>query len=173
MFSESFYKWMRGAFERGCLAGWMLLMVINTVFLGLAILLLVFGPIFLLMHFVLIDERSAPLLVLGVFATFNLPIVVKFREYGVEHLNFEFHEDALNALMNPPESWNNLILTLLDETALRSHKLDILVRLIDEAPGPLERQDRRAEAKAWLKNNRHKLTDEDKEFVNKYLGYLR
>ncbi|MCE0498012.1 MAG: hypothetical protein LV481_08725 [Methylacidiphilales bacterium] len=148
-------------------------MVANTAVLGLAIQLLVFGPVFLLMNLVLINEHSAPLLVLGVFASFNLPIVMKFREYGVEHLHFEAHEGALDALMNPPEPWNNLILTLLDETALRSHKLDILVRLIDEAPGPLERQDRRAEARAWLKENRDKLTDEDKEFVNKYLGYLR
>ena len=125
------------------------------------------------MHLMLINEHSAPLLVLGVFASFNLPLVVKFREYGVEHLNFELHENALNALMNPPESWNNLILTLLDEKALRSHELDTIVRLIDEAPGPLERQDLRIEAKTWLKENRHKLTDEDREFVSKYLSYLR
>jgi hypothetical protein len=51
--------------------------------------------------------------------------------------------------------------------------LVILVRLIDEAPGPVERQDRRAEAKAWLRNNRDRLTTEDKEFVNEYLGYIR
>jgi len=153
---------------------WMLLMLVNTVIVGLAAELLIFGVIFSFMHLAfIIDEHSAPLLVLGVFGVLYLPIVAKFREYGVENLNFEVHENALNTLMNPPESWSNLILTFLDETALRSSKLEILVRLIDEAPGPVERQDRRAEARVWLKENRHKLTDEDKEFVNKYLGYLR
>jgi hypothetical protein len=48
----------------------------------------------------------------------------------------------------------------------------MLVRLIDEAPGTVERQDRRAEAKAWLKNNGHKLSEEDREFVKQNLGYL-
>ncbi len=48
-----------------------------------------------------------------------------------------------------------------------------LVQLIDEAPGPVERQDRRAEAKAWLKINREKLSEEDCEYVNQYLGYLK
>ncbi|HUB66309.1 MAG TPA: hypothetical protein VL981_02345 [Candidatus Methylacidiphilales bacterium] len=174
MLSRSFYKSLRAVFERGCLAMWMLLMLVNTVIVGLAAELLIFGVILSCLHLAfIINEQSTPLLVLGVFGVLYLPIVAKFYEYGVENLNFEAHEGALNTLMNPPESWSNVILTFLDETAHRSRELDILVRLIDEAPGPVERQDRRAEAKAWLRENRHKLTDEDKEFVNKYLGYLR
>lgn len=167
------YKSLRAIFERGCLAVWMLLMVANTVIVGLSVELLVFGVIFSLSHIVLLDQHTAPLLVAGVFATFNLPIVVKFRQYGVENLNFDLHENALNKLMTPSESWSEVILTLLDETALRSHQLVLHVRLIDEAPGPLERQDRRAEARAWLKENHHKLTHEDKEFIDEHLGYLR
>jgi hypothetical protein len=172
VFPETFRKWLRAVFERGCLAGWMLLMAANTVIFGLAVELLVFGTVFSFSRVMLINGHTAPFLVLGVLATFNFPLVFKLRQYGVENLNFEIHENALNRFIDPPESWSTVILTLLDETALRSHELVILVRLIDEAPGPVERQDRRAEAKAWLKGNRDKLTDEDKEFVNEYLGYL-
>ena len=32
--------------------------------------------------------------------------------------------------------------------------------------------DRRGEAKAWLKENRDKLSEEDKEFAREKLGYL-
>ena len=173
MSSRRSYKSLRAIFERGCLAVWILLMVANTVIVGLSVELLVFGVIFSLSHIILLDQHTAPFLALGVFATLNLPIVAKFREYGVENLHFDLHEGSLNKFMTPPESWSDLILTLLDETALTSHRLVLLVRLIDEAPGPLERQERRTEARAWLNENRDKLTDEDKQFVNDYLGYLR
>jgi hypothetical protein len=63
-------------------------------------------------------------------------------------------------------------MALLDESAGNSGKLELLVRLIDEAPGPVERQERRAEAKAWLKENRQKLTEEDRELARARLGYL-
>jgi len=151
----------------------MLLMTATTVVFGLSAELLIFGTILSFDNIVLIDARSAPFLVLGIFAALNFPLVVKLREYGVQHLNFEIHEHALNQLVTPPETWSNVIMALLDETALRSDELVLLVRLIDEAPGPVERQDRRAEAKTWLKENRDKLTDEDKTFVHDYLGYLR
>jgi hypothetical protein len=151
----------------------MLLMTINTVILGLSAGLLVFGMILSFGNIILIDQHSAPFLVLGLFATLNFPVVVRLREYGVENLNFELHEHALNQLADPPETWSNTILALLDESASKTEELILLVRLIDEAPGPVERQDRRAEAKAWLKENREKLTDEDRAFVNDYLGYLR
>jgi hypothetical protein len=173
VYPRPFRQWLRAFFERGCLAAWMLLMMVNTVILGLSAELLLFGTIFSFGHIVLIDERSAPMLLLGVFAALNFPVVVKLREYGVENLNFEIHEHALNSFMDPPETWSNAILALLDETALRSSKLELLVRLIDEAPGPVERQDRRTEAKAWLKENRDQLTDEDNAFARDYLGYLR
>ena len=159
--------------ERGCLAGWMVLMVADTVILGLAMELFVFGTIFSFADILLINERTAPFLVVGIFAMLIFPIVVRLREYGVENLNFLVHEAALNRIMTPPESWSNLILTLLDETAARANNLELLVRLIDEAPGAVERQDRRAEAKAWLKVHWQELTDEEKEFVNDRLPYLR
>jgi len=172
VYPRDFRKWLRAFFERMSLVIWMLLMMANTVVIGLSAELLVFGVVFSFDHVILINARTAPLLLFGVFATLNFPVVVKLRKYGVEYLNFEIHEGALNRFVEPPEAWSNVILALLDETALRSNDLIILVRLIDEAPGPVERQDRRAEAKAWLKHNRNKLTDEDKEFVNQYLGYL-
>jgi hypothetical protein len=162
----------RAFFERGCLASWMVLLVIDTVIIGLAIELFVFGTICSFNNILLINEHTAPLLLFGVFATIAFPLVMKFWEYGVENLNFEIHEAAMNRWVEPPESWSTVILALLDETALRSHQLALLVRLIDEAPGPVERQDRRAEAKAWLKENRGQLSDEDKEFVKERLGYL-
>ena len=165
-------KWLRAFFERMCLLVWMLLLMGHTIVLGLSAELLVFGMVFSLDHVILISAQTAPLLIFGVFATLTFPIVGKLRRYGVENLNFEIHECALNRFMDPPESWSNVILTLLDETALRSNELVVLVRLIDEARGPIERQDRRAEAKAWLKNNRDTLTNEDKKFVKEYLGYL-
>jgi hypothetical protein len=150
----------------------MVLMVVNTVIFGLAAELFILGTILSFNNIIVINEHTAPLLVCGVFAILNFPVVVKLREYGVENLNFVLHESAMNSLMTPHESWSNVILAFLDETGLRSHELTMLVRLIDEAPGPLERQARRAEAKAWLKENRDKLTDEDRQFVNDYLGYL-
>lgn len=160
-------------FERGCLMLWMLLMTTNTIILGLAIELLVFGVILSLNHIILINQSNAPLLLMGVFAVPALLIIARLRQYGIENLNFEIHEAALNKMMEPPESWSNLILALLDETSLRSQELVTLVRLIDEAPGAVERRDRRAETRAWLELNRHKLTEEDQAFINEHLGYMR
>lgn len=150
----------------------MLLMVANTVVLGLSAELFFFGVALSFWHFMLINEHTAPLLVFGIIAMVNFPVVVRLREFGVANLNFELHENALNSLMTPPETWSNVILTLLDQTAARSQELIMLVRLIEEAPGPVERQDRRAEAKAWLMENRAHLTDEDRDFVRENLGYL-
>ena len=173
MYFKSFGKWIRPFIERFCLASWMVLMVANTVVLGLSAELLVFGVALSFYNIFLIDQHNAPFLGVGVFAALNFPLVVRLRRYGMENLNFELHESALNQLMTPPESWSNCILALLDNTAARSNDLVMIVRLIDEAPGARERQDRRADAKAWLSQNREKLTDEDKEFVKQYLPYLR
>jgi hypothetical protein len=151
----------------------MVLMVADTVILGLAAELLVVGTLFSFGDILLINERTAPFLVVGVFAIFIFPLMVRLRVYGVENLNFLLHESAMNQIMTPPESWSTSIMTLLDETAVRSNHLELLVRLIDEAPGAVERQDRRNEAKAWLKENWNKLADEEREFVNERLGYLR
>jgi hypothetical protein len=151
----------------------MILLVADTVILGLATELLVFGTIFSFADILLINEKTAPFLVVGVFAVFFFPMVMRLREYGVENLNFLVHESAMNKLMTPPEAWSNVILTLIDEAAVQSNNLEMLVRLIDEAPGAVERQDRRAEAKAWLKENWAKMTDEEREFANERLGYLK
>ncbi len=165
------FTW-RAFLERGCLAAWMVLMTLNTIVLGLAVELFVFGTILSFSEILLINSQTAPLLVLGVFALLNFALVARLREYGVANLNFELHENALNKLMTPPESWSNTIMALLDEAAAESGKLELLVRLIDEAPGPVERQERRNEAKAWLKDNRDKLTEEDLELARERLGYL-
>lgn len=165
------FTW-RTFFERGCLAAWMILMTVNTIVLGLAVELLVFGTILSFSEILLINAKTAPMLVCGVFALLNFPLVARLRIYGVENLNFELHETALNRMMTPPESWSNTIMALLDEAAGQSDKLEMLVRLIDEAPGPVERQERRAEAKAWLKDNREKLSEEDRELARERLGYL-
>ena len=173
MYFKPLQKHLRTFFERLCLAVWMVVMMANTIIVGLSVELLVFGLAFSLYHIFLIDEHTAPLLGYGVFATFNLPLILRLRQYGLENLNFELHESRLNQLMTPPESWSNAILTLLDETGARSTELALIVQLIEEAPGPRERQDRRAEAREWLKENREKLTDEDREFAKQHLGYLR
>ena len=165
------FTW-RAFLERGCLAGWMVLMAVNTIVLGLAVELLVFGTILSYGEVLLINSRTAPLLVCGVFAVLIFPLVARLRIYGVENLNFELHEHALNQMMTPPESWSNTIMALLDETVVNSNKLELLVRLIEEAPGPVERQERRAEAKAWLKEHREKLSEEDRELARERLGYL-
>ncbi len=150
----------------------MLLMTANTVVLCWALELLVFGLIFSFYQIILIDQHTAPMLIYGIFALFNTAFVARLRKYGVANLNFELHERSLNAFFETPESWSNSILTLLDESAALSNELEMLVRHIDEAPGPVERQDRRAEAKAWLKVNRAKLSPEDREYVRQHLGYL-
>ena len=165
------FTW-RTFFERGCLAAWMILMTVNTIVLGLAVELLVFGTILSFSEILLINAKTAPMLVCGVFALLNFPLVARLRIYGVENLNFELHETALNRMMTPPESWSNTIMALLDEAAGQSDKHEMLIRLIDEAPGPVERQERRSEAKAWLKDNREKLTEEDRELARERLGYL-
>ncbi len=148
-------------------------MVANTAVLGLAFELLFFGMFLSFYHIILIDEHTAPFLVVGIFAVLNFPVVVRLRQFGMDNLHFELHERALNGMFDTPETWSNNIVGLLDETGARSNELVMLVQLIDEAPGPVERQDRRAEAKAWLKSNREKLTQEDREYVNQYLGYLK
>jgi hypothetical protein len=173
MYPRPFRKWLWAFFERTCLASWMVLMIANTAILGLAAELLFFGLLFSCYNIILIDQHTAPFLVVGIFATLNLALVVRLRQFGMENLNFALHERALNELFDVPETWSNGIVGLLDETGSRSNELITLVQLIDEAPGPVERQDRRLEAKAWLKVNHDKLTDEDKEYVNLYLGYLR
>jgi len=148
-------------------------MVANTAILGLAFELLFFGMLLSFYHIMLIDEHTAPFLVVGIFAMLNFPLVMRLRQYGMENLHFELHERALNGMFDTPEAWSNSIVGLLDETGARSNELIMLVQLIDEAPGPVERQDRRAEAKVWLKSNREKLSEEDREYVNQYLGYLK
>ena len=150
----------------------MVLMTANTVVLGWAIELFVVGTVFSFYQIMLINAHTAPLLVYGIFALFNTAVVAKLHAYGVANLNFELHERSINALVEPPASWSDNILAFLDESAALSNELEMLVRLIDEAPGPVERQDRRAEAKAWLKLNRNKLSPEDREFVRERLGYL-
>jgi hypothetical protein len=150
----------------------MVVLCVNTVILGLALELFVFGTIFSFGNILLINEHTAPLLIWGVFGTFTFPLVVKFWDFGVENLNFEIHENSINRIMEPPQSWSNAIMALLDESAIRSSELEMLARLIEEAPGAVERQERRAEAKAWLLENRDKLTEEDLEFVKENLGYL-
>ena len=173
MYLQSLTKSFRPFFERGCLAGWMLLMTVNTIIFGLAIELFTFGTVLSIQQIMLINEHTLPLLFAGVIAAVFFPLISKMWDYGVENLNFEVHESALNKIMEPPESWSNLMLALLDEAAFRSQELTTLVQLIEEAPGPVERQDRRAEVKAWLKSNRNQLSDEDKEFVREHLGYLK
>jgi hypothetical protein len=151
----------------------MVLLVANVSVLGLSFELLFFGMVLSFYNIILIDQHSAPLLVMGVFALLTFPLVVRLRQYGMENLHFELHERALNGMFDAPETWGNAIVGLLDETGARTGELIMLVQLIDEAPGPVERQDRRAEAKVWLKANREKLTEEDREYVNQYLGYLK
>ncbi len=149
-----------------------MLLAVNTIVFGLAVELLFVGSFAALYQVILIDEHNAPLLVCGVFAIFNFAVVSKLRAFGVANLNFEIHENALNKLLTPPESWSNVVMAFLDESIERSNELEILVQLIEEAPGAVERQDRRTEAKNWLRNNWDKLTDEDREFVRENLGYL-
>jgi hypothetical protein len=151
----------------------MVLMVANTAVLGLSAELLVFGLLLSGFGIILIDQHTAPFLVAGVFAVLNLALVMRLRQFGMENLHFAVHEQALNEMVEFPETWSNGIVGLLDETGARSNELVTLVQLIDEAPGPVERQDRRVEAKVWLKANREKLSDEDREYVNQYLGYLK
>lgn len=172
MISLPIRKWLRALFERSCLLAWVILMTVNTVVLGWAIELLVVGSLLSFYQVVLINEHTAPLLVGGIFAIFNVAVISRLWECGRQNLNFEIHERAFNAVVELPPSWSNSLLVLLDESTKYSHELEMLVQLIEEAPGPVERQDRRAEAKAWLKENRDKLSAEDNELVREKLGYL-
>ena len=165
-------KWLRTLFERSCLLFWVILMTANTVVLGWAIELFVLGIFLSFYQIILINEHTAPLLVGGIVAIFNLAFISWLWECGAQNLNFKVHERAFNAIVEIPPTWSNSILVLLDESAKYSNELEILVRLIEEAPGPVERQDRRIEAKAWLKENREKLSEEDRELVKEKLGYL-
>ena len=149
----------------------MCLMVANTVMVGLSVELLVFGLILSFGQVNLLDARTLPFLTVGFIAALNFPLVIKLHTLGVNHLNFELHENILN---NASESWATLISTLLnDETALRSNHLEKLVRDIADAATAADRQERRAEAKAWLMKNHAQLTEEDQEIVSEHLGYLK
>jgi len=172
MYSQSLTKMLRPMFERGCLLGWMFLLMVNTVVIGLAVELITVGAALSSYHVYLINEQTIPLLLFGVLAGVNFFLIARMWTYGVDHLNFEIHENAFNRMVEVPESWSNLFEALLDETTIRSQELETMIRLIEEAPGPVERQDRRAEAKAWLQKNRAQLSPEDQELVRRHLAYL-
>jgi hypothetical protein len=167
---QTSYKVARGLGERTCLVAWMFLMVANTVLVGLSVELLVFGLILSFDQVNLIDNRTIPFLGLGFLAALNFPIVIKLHSLGVAHLNFEIHENLLN---NASESWQNMILTLLDEKAPKSHQIDGMIRAISNAASAAERQERRMEAKAWLMEHYQGLSDDDKEAVDENMGYLK
>jgi hypothetical protein len=147
-------------------------MAANTIVLGWAIELFVMGILLSFWQVTLINEHNVPLLIGGIFAIFNVALFSRLWQCGAQNLNFELHERAFNAMVDFPPAWSNSLLVLLDESTKYSNELEMLIQLIEEAPGPVERQDRRAEAKAWLKENRAKLSDEDKELVREKLGYL-
>ncbi len=167
---QSSTNFARALGERICLVAWMILMVANTVMVGLSVELVLFGVILSGYNVNLIDSRTLPFLAIGFAAALNFPLVAKLHVLGVNHLNFEVHESMLN---NASEGWDTLILTFLDETAVRSNQLEKLIRSISEAPSAAERQERRAEAKAWLIENRKSLTEDDREMVAEHLGYLK
>jgi hypothetical protein len=156
--------------ERTCLVAWMVLMIANTVMIGLSAELLIFGALMSFYNVTLIDSGTLPFLTIGFIAALNFPLVAKLHGLGVTHLNFEIHENMMGKVS---ESWESLILTLLDETALQSRRLDQFVQAISNAESAAERQERRAEAKAWLIENHDRLSDEDKEVVQEHLGYLK
>lgn len=145
-------------------------MVANTVMVGLSVELVIFGVLLSLYHVTLIDAGTLPFLAIGLVAVLNFPLVVKLHGLGVTHLHFEIHENMLN---KASESWESMILVLLDSSALQSHHLEKLVQAINNAESAAERQERRVEAKAWLIENQDKLTDEDKEVVLEHLSYLK
>lgn len=161
---------LRSLGERLCLVAWVCLMMANTIMIGLSVELIVFGVILSLDQINLIDDRTLPFLIIGFIAVLNFPFVMKLHGLGMVYLNFGIHENVLN---NATESWGNLITTLIDETSLRSRQLEKLVRAINDAESAAERQERRREAKAWLIENKEKLTDADKEIVLEHLGYLK
>jgi hypothetical protein len=167
---QSSTNFARALGERICLVAWMILMVANTVMVGLSVELVVFGIILSVYHVNLIDAGTLPFLAIGFAAALNFPLVAKLHGLGVTHLNFEVHESMLNTTS---ESWDTLILTFLDETSVRSNQLEKLIRAISEASSAAERQERRAEAKAWLIENGASLTEEDRETVLEHLSYLK
>jgi len=156
--------------ERTCLVAWMILMMANTIMIGLSLELVIFGAFMSLYHVTLIGSGTAPFLTIGFLALLNFPLVAKLHDLGVNHLHFEIHENMLGKVS---ESWETLILTLLDENALQSRQLEKLVQAINNAPSAMERQARRAEAKAWLVENQDRLSEEDKEMVLEHLSYLK
>ena len=156
--------------ERTCLVVWMILMMANTVMIGLSLELVLFGALMSFYHVALIGNGTMPFLTIGFLALLNFPLVAKLHDLGVTHLHFEIHENMMGKVS---ESWEALILTLLDESALQSRQLEKLVDAINNAPSAMERQERRAEAKAWLIENQDRLSEEDKEIVLAHLSYLK
>ena len=156
--------------ERTCLVAWMILMMANTVMIGLSLELILFGALMSFYHVTLIGSGTLPFLTIGFIALLNFPLVAKLHDLGVNHLHFEIHENMMGKVS---ESWETLILTLLDETALQSRQLEKLVQAINNAPSAVVRQERRAEAKAWLIQNQGRLSEEDKEVVLEHLSYLK
>jgi hypothetical protein len=148
----------------------MVLMIANTVMAGLSLELLLFGALLSFYNVNLIDNGTMPFLAIGFLAILNFPLVAKLHGLGVTHLHFEIHENMMGKMSETLES---LILTLLDETALQSRRLDQFVQAIANAESAAERQERRAEAKAWLIENQERLSEEDLEVVHEQLGYLK
>jgi hypothetical protein len=163
-------NFVRSLGERFCLAAWMILMIANTVMIGLSVELLVFGSILSAYNVTLIDRGTLPFLMIGFAAGLNFPVVVKLHTLGVTHLNFQTHENMLN---NASESWQSLILALLDEKIGTSDQLEKFIRAINDAPSAAERQARRMEVKTWLIENSARLTAEDREIVLEHLSYLK
>jgi hypothetical protein len=142
----------------------------STIMIGLSVELLVFGGILSLSQITVIDEHTLPFLAIGFAAALNFPFVIKLHDWGVAHLHFEIHENVMN---HAPESWGNLIMALLDETAQQSQHLEKMIQAISAAESAAERQERRMEAKAWLIENQNNLSEEDKELVLEHLSYLK
>ena len=61
MYPRDFRKWLRAFFERMSLVIWMLLMMANTVVIGLSAELLVFGVVFSFDHVILINAQAVGL----------------------------------------------------------------------------------------------------------------
>jgi hypothetical protein len=167
---ETYPPFARAFGERLCLVAWMILMIATTVMIGLSVELIFFGAILSFDNVTLIGPGCLPFLGIGFAAALNFPIVVKLHELGVNHLHFELHESIMSSAS---ESWENIMLTLLDDTGLRSHQLGKLVDAINNATCAAERQERRREAKAWLVENKDRLSEEDKELVIEQLSYLK
>ena len=167
---QTFANFARPFGERACLVAWVILLMATTIMIGLSIELLVFSGILSLSQVTLIDEHTLPFLAFGFIAALNFPLVIKLHDLGVAYLHFEIHENIMNSAS---ESWENMILALLDETALKSRQLEKLVQAISNAESAAERQERRMEAKAWLIENQDSLSDEDKDVVLEHLSYLK